>query len=249
GEDTADDGHRTDHQGGDSGHADLAAGGGLALLDHVGVDVVGERGRRGDGEARDHSEDGGEGDCGDEAEQDRAAQGQGEQRGRRGHAAGGRGNVLSTHHGAGRVAEHQGEQVEQADQADGPHHRAASFLGGGDRVEPHQHVGQAGGAEHEREAQRQDGELGERVDTELGAGGEQRFTLAAFHGHGVGEHGREVEAVHAEDPQGHAAGTGDEQGGFDDLDPGGAAHAADEHVEDHYNADGGDDGVLRGFTF
>src|SRR5690606_10199272 len=150
---------------------------------------------------------------------------------------------------AGRVAEHQGEQVEQSDQVDGPHHRAASFLGGGDRVEPHQHVGQAGGAEHERESQRQEVELGERVDTVLGAGGEQRFTLAAFHGHGVGEHGREVEAVHAEDPQGHAAGTGDEQGGFDDLDPGGAAHAADEHVEDHYNADGGDDGVLRGFTF
>jgi hypothetical protein len=40
--------------------------------------------------------------------------------------------------------------------------------------------------------------------------------------------------------------TGRQDRGLDDLHPGGALHAADEHVEDHEDADDGDDDILAG---
>ena len=56
---------------------------GLAVLDHVRVDVVGEGRRRGDRQPGDHREDGRERDGGDDAQQDRPAEPQREQRRRR----------------------------------------------------------------------------------------------------------------------------------------------------------------------
>ena len=55
---------------------------GLAALDHVGVHVVRERGRRGDRQPGHHGQDGRERHRRDEAQQDHAAELEGEQRGR-----------------------------------------------------------------------------------------------------------------------------------------------------------------------
>ena len=65
---------------------------------------------------------------------------------------------------------------------------------------------------------------------------------------GVAEHRGEAEAVQGEDPHRHDPGARDEQDGLDDLHPGGAAHAADQHVGDHHGADDGDDDGLPGLA-
>jgi hypothetical protein len=49
-------------------------------------------------------------------------------------------------------------------------------------------------------------------------------------------------------PDRHDPGARDEQDGLDDLHPGGAAHAADQHVGDHHGADDGDDDGLPGLA-
>ena len=64
---------RSDAEGGDPGHDQLALLRRLSLLEHVGVEVMGDRGRRGEGEAGDHCEDRGERDGRDHGQQDRSA--------------------------------------------------------------------------------------------------------------------------------------------------------------------------------
>ena len=54
------------------------------------------------------------------------------------------------------------------------------------------------------------------------------------------EQAREVEPVEAQHPHGHHRGADDQQRRLDDLHPGGAAHAAVEHVDDHQDTDDGD---------
>ena len=66
-DDAAEDRHDADDDHGAAGDLDLGVGVALAPLDDAGVDVVGEAGRRGDGEAGDHREDRREGDRGDDA--------------------------------------------------------------------------------------------------------------------------------------------------------------------------------------
>ena len=55
-------------------------------------------------------------------------------------------------------ADDEGEDVEVADEGGRPEHRLARFLGVADGEEAHEDVGQPGGAEHQRHAER------ERVD-------------------------------------------------------------------------------------
>ena len=209
------------------------------MLEHTVVDVVREGGGGGDGQARDHREDRGEGDRGDDPHQHRAAErvGQGRCGGVR--AAGQRADDVHAHHVRGGEAEHQGAQVEEADQGDRPDHRASGLLGRGHGVEAHQHMGQARRAEHERDREGDEAELGGPglavLVHRLEDGGAVRMGLDR-----LAEHRREVEAVQGEDPHGGDADGGDQQHRLDDLHPGGALHAADHHVEDHHHAHHGD---------
>jgi hypothetical protein len=116
--------------------------------------VVGQRRRARQGQPGDHRQDGGERDRRDEPEEAGAAQGLGQKRRR--HVAAG---VDAADRGAAdqhrrAEAEDEGHQVEPADEPGGDRDRAARGGGVGHGVEAHQHVGQAGGAEHERDAQR-----------------------------------------------------------------------------------------------
>ncbi len=61
---------------------------------------------------------------------------------------------------------------------------------------------------------------------------------------GLAEQRGEVEPEHAEHPHRHHRGADDQQHGLDDLHPGGALHAADQHVDDHQDADDGDHDAL-----
>ncbi|NCL77824.1 hypothetical protein AIIKEEIJ_05320 [Rhodococcus sp. YH1] len=211
---------------------------------------MGEGRGRGDREAGDDREDRGERDGGDDAEEDGAAEFEGEQRRGRVLLAGGAEDDVRSDHLGGTVAEHQCEQVEPADQGDGPGHRAPGLLGGGHGVEAHQHVRQAGGAEHQGDAERDEVEPGHVADAVLGAGGEHVAAGdglvggAVHHGLRVGQQLREVAADREQHEHEHDAGTGDEQHGLDHLHVGGALHAADEHVHDHQDADHGDDDAL-----
>ncbi|MCY1232356.1 hypothetical protein D9M72_448430 [compost metagenome] len=119
-----------------------------------------KRCRRGDGEAGDNSQDGGESHRRDEAQQQRAAEVERQQRCGRVDSARGTLDGVSADQCRGTVAQDQGEQVEQADQPDGPDHGLAGFLGGGNRVEAHQHVGQGRCAEDQRQAQGHKVQLG-----------------------------------------------------------------------------------------
>ena len=80
----------------------------------------------------------------------------------------------------------------------------------------------------------------------LRARAEQLGARLAALGDGVTEQRGQVEAVQGEHPDRHHGGADDQQHGLDDLHPGRAPHAADEHVGDHDDADDRDDERLPG---
>ena len=106
------------------------------------------------------------------------------------------------------------------------------------RVEAHQDVRQAGGAEHEGEAER---ERVERVGHELPRA---EHLAAEAVGRG-GEEGEGVAPEAREDEAGQQEGPADEQRRLDDLDPRGGEHPAEEHVGHHHDPHD-DDGRLVG---
>ena len=166
---------------------ELLAGVGVAAAHDVHPEIVRERRRARQREAGDHGEDRREGDRGDEAEERRAAEQLGEQRRR---------HVAARVDGADRVgpdqhhraeAEDEGHQVEDADQAGRVEHRRARRARVGHGVEAHQDVRQAGGAEHQRHAERDARRAGSTtslpgrehaVAVALGRGGEERARVA-----------------------------------------------------------------------
>jgi hypothetical protein len=75
------------------------------------------------------------------------------------------------------------------------------------------------------------------------AGGEQALALGGAVRGGLHDR-REVEAEQRQCPDRHDQRAHDEQHRLDHLDPGGAAHAADEDVGDHHDADDGDHDAL-----
>ncbi len=101
---------------------------------------------------------------------------------------------------------------------------------------------QARGAEHQRQRQRDEVQLGEVAGAELLHRLQQLRVAGSLDG--LAEQRRQVEVGQREHPDGHHGGAGDEQGGLDDLHPGGALHAADQHVDDHQRTDDRDDQVL-----
>ncbi|KMU75270.1 hypothetical protein CISG_10381 [Coccidioides immitis RMSCC 3703] len=221
--------------------------GGLATLDHRVVDVVGDGDRGGQRQARDHGEDRREGDRRDQRQQYGTADGAltatdllGEQRRRQvaGLVQGGRVDQR------GRTeAQDQGEQVEDADQTDRPQHRLAGIRRGRDGVEADQDVRQAGGAEHQGEPERDEVQLAGEAQAVLQTGLEEGIALARGVGGGAEQLG-EVEAELGEHQDHDQRRAGHQQDGLDDLDPGGALHAADGDVEDHQRADEQDHDVL-----
>ena len=226
------------------GHLELLLLGRLALLPDAVVEVVRDAGARGQRQPGDHREDRRERDRRDHRQQDRAAGGAGSAtdglgQQRRGEvAAGGRGPlvVLVVQQRRGTEAEHQREQVERADQADRPQHRLPGVPRGRHRVEADQDVRQAGGAEHQGDAERQEVDLAGRGGAVLQAGLEERLALAAVGGGGAEQVG-EVEVELRQHQHHDQRRAGHQQHGLDDLHPGGALHAADGHVEDHQDAD------------
>ena len=213
---------------------------GLAALPHRGVEVVGHRGRRGEGQASDHREDRREGDRGDEGQQDRAACRAvaatnllGEEW--RGQVAGGR-RHLAARPGVeqcGRAeAQHQRHQVEAADDPDGPVDRPARVLGRRHRVEADQDVRQSRRTEDQGQAEGQEVDLAGGGGAVLQPGLEERLALAGVLA-AAAEQLAQVEVELREHQDGDQDRAADEEHRLDDLHPGGALHAADGDVEDH----------------
>ncbi len=99
GEDAQPDREHAQHDRGDTRDPHLLVLGHLVRLEHRGIDVVGERGRRRDGQAGHHREDRRERHRGDDPEQDHPAEFERQQRGRGVHAAGRPENPVRTDQG------------------------------------------------------------------------------------------------------------------------------------------------------
>jgi hypothetical protein len=234
------DGDETDARGRAPGDGHLGAVGEPAFADTVRDQVVGQGVGAGQGDA---------GDRGEQGEEDRGRHGGEQQRldgvrvgahdGLADHEERGlalrvaRGEFLVSDEGGGAEADHGEEQAGDDDDGHGPGHRAPHGLrvAGGEHA--HGDVGQYRGAEY-------DGQLGadhvEFVAGELQSGSEVRVSEPAARLGGVDQRGRaEVEAV--EDQYGDGGGRAEQYDGLDDLDEGGALHAADRRVRDHQQSE------------
>ncbi len=150
------------------------------------------------------------------------------------------GDRVGTHERGGTEAQHEAEQVEHADQADRPDHRLARLLGGRHRVEAHQHVRQAGGAEHQGQRQRDEVDLASACSCRT-----WRPARAACRPSGLLSAAAPItfdrlNPYLLSTQKVISAAPRDQQDGLDDLHPGGALHATDEHVDDHQDAHDGD---------
>jgi hypothetical protein len=112
-------------------------------------------------------------------------------------------------------------------------------------------VRQAGGAQHQREAEREQVHLaverlqgGRLLDAVPQAGLEERVALAGPLGRGAEQRGQ-VELEVREHQQRHDQRAGHQHERLDDLHVGGALHAAHGDVDDHQGADQDDRGDLR----
>ena len=130
--------------------------------------------------------------------------------------------------------------------------RAALAVGHG--VEADQDVRQAGGAEHQREAERDAGRACcsrsarcRRLDAVAQA--RVRGTpspLPRLRRRPSPSSAERLKLYLRQHQDRHQQRAGHQQDGLDDLHPGGALHAADGHVDDHQRADEDDRGDLRG---
>lgn len=121
---------------------------------------MGHRRGTGQGQAGDHRQDGGEGHCRDEAEEDAATHGIGQVHRRHVVAAQqGASGILEVRVGADQQdraeADDEGQDVEVADETRGVQHALARFFCVTDGEEAHQDVWQASGTEHQRQPQRE----------------------------------------------------------------------------------------------
>ena len=201
---------------------------------------MGYRGSAGQGQARYHREDGGEGHGREEAEEQVATHGLGQVHGNHVAAADqGTAGVATDEElrvfaddDDGSKAQHHHHQEEEADKAGGVEHRLTRFFGIRHGEEAHQDVRQPGDAEDQAEGHR---------------GGVDRVGEHAARAHdlvadGVGIHRLgcqcfQAEAELAQRQQRQGGATGQQQHGLDDLYPGGGDHAAEDHVDQHQGAD------------
>ena len=211
------------------------------------------------GETGNDGQDGGEGHGRDEAVEQVAAHGLGQQHGSHvggagtsvDDAGGGVGELgVGEHDGDGTEADDEDQQVEVADPGRGPEHRLAGFTGIGHGEEAHQDVGQAGGTEHQCHAEGQGGDG--ILDEAAGAHQGQSVLVGFFRAgtalggdvgldaHGIGKQRFQAEAIVLHDHEAHEGDAEEQQHGLDDLHPGGGRHAAEEHVDHHQHADDDD---------
>ena len=201
---------------------------------------MGDRRGAGQGQARDHREDGGEGHGREETEEQVAAHGLGQVHGDHVAAADqGTAGVTTDEelrvfadNDDGRKAQHHHHQEEEADKTGGVEHRLTRFLGIRHGEEAHQDVRQTGDTEDQAEGHR---------------GGVDRVGEHAAWAHdlvadGVGIHRLGGEGFEAEAELGHGQArqgntTGQQQHGLDDLHPSGGDHAAEDHIDQHQGAD------------
>src|SRR5574343_1878654 len=246
-QDAEDDGDAADGDGGDAGYLHFLGAGGRALLDHTGVEVVRDGQGAGQCQAGDDSQDGGEGDGREEAEEDVAANGLGEVHDRHVGAADQlaadlaafeEGRVLADDDDGGDAEDHDDEE-EEADEAGGVEHGLAGFLGVRHGEEAHHDVRQAGGTEQQGQRQRHGGD---RVGHQLARRHDREARLVG--GDGLGEQGVEGEVEAAEGEQHEHGAAAQQQAGLDDLDPGGGDHAAEGDVNHHQDADADDREVV-----
>ena len=255
-----------DAERGDAGSHDLLVLVGMAVLDHVDVDVVGNGGGGCQNQAGNNRQDGGEGDRAEEGQEqvandrgDVRAQLLGQKQGSHVAAGVNRGDSLGGDVDGGAEAQEGGHDIEQADDPHGDDNGLPGGLGGRNGEEAHQDVRHAGGAEHEGESQ------GDLVKGRLHEEGRLKETLAGLragqdhavpqHQLGdmvldvgavddVGEEGNRVEAGLGQNQHRQEGRAGHEQAGLDDLDPGGGLHAAEHDVADHQDADADDGGLV-----
>ena len=135
------------------------------------------------------------------------------------------------------------EQVEQPDQADRPDHRLAGLLGGRHGVEAHQDVRQAGGAQHQGHRQRDEVDLAQRGRAVLARPGRSSLSPSGLLSAAAPSTFDRLKPT-CSAPRRSSAPHRDQQDRLDDLHPGGALHATDQHVDDHQDADDGDDDRL-----
>ena len=93
-------------------------------------------------------------------------------------------------------------------------------------------MGQAGGAEHQRQAEGDGGDGIGHQTARTHDGGAIGMNLD-----GLAEQGADVEVDGLHHHDGHEGGAGEQHHRLDDLDPGGGQHAAEQHVEHHQDAD------------
>ena len=129
-------------------------------------------------------------------------------------------------------ADDHDHEVEGADQEHGPADRAARRLGVRHGEEAHEDVRQPGGAEHERDAERQQREAGVELQAGLEVRGALRVLLRVAR-----EQLDRVEADLAQHEDRHHDAGGHQQRRLDDLHPRGGEHAAEDHVGEHEAAD------------
>ena len=182
GDDADDDADGADDQRGDAGRHDLLVLVGMAVLDDVNVDVVGDGGGGRQNQAGDNRQDGGEGDRAEEGQEhvaddrgDVGAQLLGQQQG--GHVAArvNRDDPLRGDVDGGAETEQGGQDVEAADDEHGDDDGLAGGLGGRHGEEAHQDVRHAGGAEHQGHAE------GDLVERRLHEQARLKEALAGIH--------------------------------------------------------------------
>ena len=136
-------GEGADDKGGDARHPDfLARFPFFAVMEHVGVKIMGERGAGRDGEASHHRQDGGESDGGDEGKEDLSTQRVGQERS--GHIIGGlaiHDNAIRRKNGGGAKTKKRRHDIKKADDQHGPHDRDAGGLGVRHGVKANENMG------------------------------------------------------------------------------------------------------------
>ncbi|EXI69785.1 MAG: hypothetical protein AW08_00278 [Candidatus Accumulibacter adjunctus] len=139
-----------------------------------------------------------------------------------------------------RAETHQEDDVEEvADDSRCVEHRFPRFLGVADGEEAHQDVRQAGGTEHQAEAER-DG--GDRVGEQ--AAGRHQSGAELVHGLDLGQQLGEREAELRVGEEQRQRATGEQQASLDDLHPGRRDHAAESDIDHHQDADDEDRDVV-----